>query len=172
MNDPQRANKYDIRVERDLMGGVRDLKQLTVNIFEDQGVLPGSLEPELTLSGAGLVAGPHPGVDLESFKVENGQVAGKGAAWVRAGDGVVASVEVSWVKGRWHIADVVGSLEGEVEWKVSLGGESWHAKHGNVPDGKVDRIWIRAADDSGNGGAWEFRREGREWKGVEVKEEL
>ena len=44
VNDPQRANKYDVRVERDVMGGVGDIKQLVINVFEDQGVMPGSLE--------------------------------------------------------------------------------------------------------------------------------
>ena len=38
-NDPQRANKYNIRVEEDARGPDRDLQQLTVNVFQDMGVL-------------------------------------------------------------------------------------------------------------------------------------
>ena len=48
-NDPQRANKYNIRVEEDARGPDRDLQQLTVNVFQDMGVLPATLDPTLRL---------------------------------------------------------------------------------------------------------------------------
>ena len=41
--DDQQQNKYVSRVEKDTAGVVRDLQQLTVNVFQMQGVLPGSL---------------------------------------------------------------------------------------------------------------------------------
>ena len=43
--------------------------------------------------------------------------------------GVVASVEVSWSHGRWHLAEL-DRLASEVKWSLAWGHEEWHALHG------------------------------------------
>jgi hypothetical protein len=47
VNDPQRANKYTIRVQAHPQGPSRDVQKLTLNVLADQGVLPSTLAPEL-----------------------------------------------------------------------------------------------------------------------------
>ena len=111
------------------------------------------------MSGAKVVKGPHPEVRLGRFLLSGGVARAEGSARVRAGKGVVASVEVSWVRGRWHIAKILGPLGEVVEWKVEWGSEAWHAMHGEVPD-VVDVVWVRCSDDSGNAGEWEIKVQG------------
>lgn len=146
-NDPQRANKYDIRVETDVRGPIRDLQQLTVNIFQDQGVLPASLDPTLHLVDA-PVDDEGPTATLDAATLEDGilRLAG-GATDV---GGAVASVEVSWTPGRWHFA-ALDRVAAEVRWTLSWGDEPWHALHGALPtDADKDLFGLRVSDDSGN----------------------
>jgi len=43
VNDPQRTNKYSIRVHEHPQGPCRDVQKLTLNVLADQGVLPSTV---------------------------------------------------------------------------------------------------------------------------------
>jgi len=124
---------------------VRDLQQLTVNVFQMQGVLPATLDASLV-----LVEEPDdleaPTASLLYANLEDGVLRLSGSA--SDVDGVVASVEVSWSHGRWHIADL-DRLASEVKWSLVWGHEEWHALHGALPGGDYP-FELRVSDDSGN----------------------
>ena len=143
-NDPQRQNKYSIRVEKDTAGVVRDLQQLTVNVFQMQGVLPATLDASLVLveESDDLEA---PTASLLYANLEDGVLRLSGSA--SDVGGVVASVEVSWSHGRWHLAEL-DRLASEVKWSLAWGHEEWHALHGELPGGDYP-FELRVADDSG-----------------------
>ena len=145
VNDPQRQNKYSIRVEKDTHGVVRDLQQLTVNVFQMQGVLPATLDASLVLveESDDLEA---PTASLLYANLEDGVLRLSGSA--SDVDGVVASVEVSWSHGRWHIAEL-DRIASEVKWSLAWGHEEWHALHGALPGGDYP-FELRVSDDSGN----------------------
>ena len=76
---------------------VRDLQQLTVNVFQMQGVLPATLDASLVLveESDDLEA---PTASLLYANLEDGVLRLSGSA--SDVGGVVASVEVSWSHGR------------------------------------------------------------------------
>ncbi|KAH8078449.1 hypothetical protein JL720_9640 [Aureococcus anophagefferens] len=116
-NDPQRANKYNIRVEEDARGPDRDLQQLTVNVFQDMGVLPATLDPTLRLVHDAVDDEP-PAVTLSSAAVVGG-VAVLSAARRTLN---VGAVEVSWSPGRWHLA-TLDRIAPDVTWSLRWGDE-------------------------------------------------
>ena len=145
MNDPQRQNKYSIRVEKDTAGVVRDLQQLTVNVFQMQGVLPATLDESLVLV-AEEIDDEAPTASLLYANLEDGVLRLSGSA--SDVGGVVASVEVSWSHGRWHIAEL-DRIASEVKWSLAWGHEEWHSLHGELPGGDYP-FELRVSDDSGN----------------------
>lgn len=145
VNDPQRQNKYAIRVEKDTAGVVRDLQQLTVNVFQMQGVRPATLHETLVLVDEPDDDEP-PTAALLYANIEAGVLRLSGTA--SDAGGVVASVEVSWSHGRWHIADL-DRVAPDVRWTLTWGHEAWHALHGDMPGGDFP-FELRVSDDSGN----------------------
>jgi len=161
VNDPQRTNKYNIRVQGHPQGPSRDVQKLTLNVLADQGVLPSTLAPELETHARHLAASrderaPTPYDVTGSFdtRARVVRVAGKAAD---AGGGVVASVEVSWdgAGARWHAATLEALVAEEARWALAWGDEEWHALHGVLPasaEGSDVPILVRVTDDSGNAG--------------------
>lgn len=156
---------YDIRVERHKTGVVRDLQQLTVNIFQDMGVLPASLDPRLRLVDVPEDETP-PSVSLTRATLSDGVVQVVGTAADHHGN--VAAVEVSWGHGRWHAA-TLDKIAPNVTWTLAWGDQEchaesdvetdrndtslnhrWHAAHGDLPPTARRPFHVRAADDSGN----------------------
>lgn len=169
VNDPQRANKYTIRVVRDPRGACAEVQQLTVNILGDMGVLPSSLEDGLvyptpsndaTPPRGGVTRGKErrqgrgDGANLAEAELrDDGSVRATGWA-ADEGGGVVGSVEVSWDGGqRYHPAEL-RVLSNDTSWTLEWGAEPWQRAHGYAPisdaDGHLSKLWLRIADDSGN----------------------
>ena len=144
-NDPQRANKYNIRVEEDARGPDADLQQLTVNVFQDMGVLPATLDPTLRLVDDAVDDEP-PAVTLSSAAVVGGVAVLSGGASDARGN--VGAVEVSWSPGRWHLA-TLDRIAPDVTWSLRWGDEPWQLLHG-APPAAFGAVELRAADDSGN----------------------
>ncbi|KAK7231917.1 hypothetical protein SO694_00083059 [Aureococcus anophagefferens] len=128
-NDPQRANKYNIRVEEDARGPDRDLQQLTVNVFQDMGVLPATLDPTLRLVDDAVDDEP-PAVTLSSAAVVGG-VAVLSRRRVDARWNVAPS-RASWSPGRWHLA-TLDRIAPDVTWSLRWGDEPWQLLHGAPP---------------------------------------
>jgi hypothetical protein len=168
VNDPQRQNKYAIRVREHPEAPCADVQKLTLNVFADQGVLPHTLEPGLAEHARYLTASrdaqpPEP-YDVAGFfdtAAKVVRVAGKAAdaaSQDESGRGVVAAVEVSWdgAGARWHAATLERLVAQEARWQLTWGDEPWHALHGALPSppagGGDVPIRVRATDDSGNSG--------------------
>ena len=134
----QAANRYSIRIGRDLHGPVKAIQQATVNLFADMGVQPRTLLPGLVPATQSTDAMAP--VSKILTPLDGGVVAGPvitvtGTA-SDSGGGVVGGVEVSFDGGtRWHPAQ--GTEHWSYEWKV--------------PAGTTRATMLsRAADDSGN----------------------
>lgn len=164
VNDPQRSNKYSIRVHEHPQGPCGDVQKLTLNVLADQGVLPSTLAPELAAHGRHLAASrderaPTPYDVSGSFDSRARLVRVTGRA-ADAGGGVVASVEVSWDGGgaRWHAASLEALVAEGARWQLTWGDELWHALHGALPPTSAEAedddvpILVRVTDDSGNVG--------------------
>jgi hypothetical protein len=107
VNDPPRANAYDIRVERDTNGPDPAVRQAMLNIVADMGILPETLQQRWGLVPA------YPSTDRESpvshiTTVVDHLDSSPPTISVRAravdtGGGVVAAIEVSLDGGvRFH----------------------------------------------------------------------
>ena len=170
VNDPQRANKYAIRVQADPRGGCLEVQQLTVNVLFDMGMLPASLAPDLRLPPPSTDDQPPTG-GVTTFRVKSSsRVLATGWA-MDGGGGVIASVELSWdglppdAEGkRWHPTSLE-RLEKAVTWTFEWG-DGWQRQLGRAPPhghGAKSKLWLRIADDSGNLGLSEERGTAAPW---------
>jgi hypothetical protein len=152
VNDPQRQNKYAIRLATDPRGGCAEVRQLTVNVLTGMmGLAPATLQPPLTLPEPSSDRNPPDGGVDERAMDEGGVVTAAGWA-TDSGGGVVASVEVSWDGERYHPARLE-ALVAKARWTFVWGDEPWQRLHGAPPDAAVQRtkkLFLRIADDSGN----------------------
>ncbi|EOD41902.1 hypothetical protein EMIHUDRAFT_95099 [Emiliania huxleyi CCMP1516] len=148
VNDPQRANKYNIRVAADPRGGCPEVKQLTVNILGDMGVVPATLEPGYSLPPPSTDVQPPTGGLHELAVSEGSRVEASGWA-ADGGGGVVAAVEVSWDGSRYHPAELE-TVDADAEWRFQWGALAWERAHGDPPPRELSRVWLRLTDDSGN----------------------
>jgi len=170
VNDPQRANKYAIRLAHDLRGPCPEVQQLTVNVLSEMGILPATLQPSLALfppstdheppTGA---IDPHnafgrslvqPHLKAHAAGGAGGDFAPNASGWASdGGGGVVASVELSWTAERgtaaqWHPARLE-RLASYTRWSFVWGHLPWQLLHGELPSAGA-RLQLRVADDSGN----------------------
>ena len=134
----QSANRYSIRVGRDLHGPVKAIQQATVNLFADMGVQPATLLRGLvpaTRSTDAMTPVARIVSPLEGSPVRGPVLNIEGIATDRGG-GVIGGVEVS--------------VDGGSSWHPADGRERW-AYAWVVPTGVTSAtILCRAADDSGN----------------------
>ena len=148
VNDPQRANKYGIRVAHDPRGACDELAQLTVNVLADMGVLPATLAAPYAVPPPSTDGTPPDGGVRELALTAERAV--RAAGWATdAGGGVVAAVEVSWDGARFHPAELRALAE-RAEWSFAWGQEAWQRAHGEPPAASLSKLWLRLADDSGN----------------------
>lgn len=136
----QSANRYSIRVGKDLHGPVKAIQQATVNLFADMGVQPTSLVPGLvpaTRSTDAMTPVARIVSPLDGSSVRGPVVNIQGTA-EDFGGGLVGGVEVS--------------MDGGLRWHPAQGRERWSFEW-TVPGGVTSAtILCRAADDSGNVG--------------------
>lgn len=165
INDPQRQNKYAIRLSSDPRGGCVELQQLTVNVLTGMmGLSPATLQPSLTMPTPSEDSTPpiggvseHSTVVGKSIDIGDGMgmlpnVVVKASGWATDyGGGVVASVEVSWDGGRRYHPARLEALAAEARWTFVWGEARWEHVHGDPPDGEAgSALSLRIADDSGN----------------------
>lgn len=160
-NDPQRANKYTLRVGTDQRGACPEVQQLTVNVLAMMGLVPGSLPPNLRQPDRSTdEEPPSAGVDFAEYRPGTVPTPARLVdvrGWAADDGGVVASVEVSWQGGepssRWHPAEIE-QLGARVHWSLGWGTQRWELLHGEPPgwrgEGARRPLWLRVADDSGN----------------------
>ena len=162
-------------MQDDPRGGCLEVQQLTVNVLSDMGMVPASLEPTLRLPPPSTDETPPTG-GVTSFLVDDelksderesgGRVLAAGWA-MDGGDGVVASVELSWdglppdAEGkRWHPVSL-GRLGEAIMWRFEWG-DGWQRELGSAPPrGARSELWLRVADDSGNIGLSDDRERGK-----------
>jgi hypothetical protein len=164
LNDPQRQNKYDIRVTKCPHGTSHEAMQLTVNVLADMGLVPATLERSLMLPPPSTDATPpDAGVSTHAAAKEvadgddEGRFVVRASGWATdSGGGVVASVEVSWDGGvRYHPASI-DILRAETTWSFVWGDDPWQLLHGDLPKKSVLEgqeklaLVLRVSDDSGN----------------------
>ena len=134
----QSANRYSIRVGKDLHGPVKAIQQATVNLFADMGVQPATLLRGLvpaTRSTDAMTPVARIVSPLDGGSVGGPVVNIQGTA-DDLGGGVVGGVEVS--------------VDGGLRWHPAQGRERWSYAW-TVPAGVTSAtILCRAADDSGN----------------------
>jgi len=170
VNDPQRANKYNVRVAADPRGPCPDVQQFTVNLFADAGIssmpglranFPHLTEPRVnsndddteppTAAVSFVSSSSFPSDDDDDVVVV---VVASGRA-SDLGGGAVASVEIAWPRSgapeRWFLADV-DAIAPETTWSFRWGHELWHRFHGPAPPTAdlARNISLRVSDDSGN----------------------
>ena len=169
VNDPQRANKYNIRIAQDLRGPCDDIQQFTVNLFSDAKLDM----PHLAINFPHLVTGESSTTDNDNFaptatvddvrRLDNDIVTARGRA-SDLGGGVVASVEIAWRRHdetqqqnnddahlvRWFMTDV-DALATETLWSFTWGDQDWHRFHGPPPPlDLTSSLCLRVTDDLGN----------------------
>lgn len=160
VNDPQRANKYSIRVAKDPIGTQPIIQQLAVNILSDQGVdlplLSDSFSSILVQPSRSTdESAPDGSIDAACYSA-SGVVEASGKATDVGGN--VAGVELSWDSGgeseegrrRWHPA-ALARVAPLASWSFRWGDEEWQRLHGQPPDKHSQyRLSLRIVDDSGN----------------------
>ena len=158
VNDPQRANKYAIRMALDPLGPDVAVQQITVNIFAAMGVHPTTLHQVANAASSKLLPGESitdatpPVVHQVKYTAEDNIV----TVTVSAEDdgGVVAGVEVTFDGGsRWHPAERVD--DGDANWQYIYGEEEYQLFYFAYDLAQI-KVGARAIDDSLNIGKPEF----------------
>lgn len=152
-NDPNRANKYSVRISRDPRGPEPIIQQLAINILADQGLSFPTLPMHLVQPTPSTDYTP-PAVQLNSVECSPpwGIVTATGLSTDAGGN--VAGIELSWhppndMPSRWHPA-YLDRVAPHTNWTFLWGQERWQRLHAPRPPAGKSVVSLRVVDDSGN----------------------